>query len=72
MKTKVHPVVAVLAVVLVLAGVGFYLSRAFNSGVVGKTYAPGEVPKTVNQNLDTEPDAATARDAAQTRDPDGK
>jgi hypothetical protein len=68
MKAKIHPIVAIVAIVLLVVGVGYALSKAMNTGVVGKTYAPGEVPK----NYDTEPDEATRRDAARTGDPDGK
>lgn len=70
MKSRVHPAVAIVVIVVVVAGAGFLLSKAFTSGVVGKTYAPGEEPF-VNKNLDTEPDAI-ARDAARNGDPDGK
>lgn len=71
MKAKIHPGVAIAAVVLVVLSAGFILSKAFNSGVVGKEYAPGQTPF-VNKNLDTPPDESATRDAVQTKDPDGK
>jgi hypothetical protein len=71
MKNKLNPLVAAVVLLIVLSGVGFYLSRAFNAGVVGKTYAPGEVPQSYVPE-DSPGGAATARDAAQTGDPDGK
>lgn len=71
MKKSINPLVAAVTILVVLVGVGFYLSRAFDAGVVGKTYAPGEVPKNFAPE-DSPGSAATARDAAQTGDLDGK
>lgn len=61
MKNKVHPGVFAAVIILFLIGAGIFVSRAFNSGVVGVIYAPGQEPKSTQD--------PSQRDTTAPRDP---
>jgi len=71
MKNKVHPGVFAVVIILSLIGAGILLRRAFSSGVVGITYAPGQEPKSTEDP--SQRDTTVPRGAGKSgSDTDGK